>query len=84
MKLVFVCSTSGSVIKKAYECYPSLFKDVLIISDRICGSIEFAKVEGLDYRVYETDSGLDFSNYISDLFLNKKDVVFFFVLYTPF
>lgn len=77
MKFVFICSTSGSVIKKAFDYYPAAFKNVLLISDRHCGAIEFAKKRGFDYNVYETHCSLSFSNYIADIFLDEKEVVFF-------
>ena len=77
MRNVFICSTSGSVLKKAFEWAPDILKDSLIISDRNCGAVEFAAIKGIEFLVHETDSGLVLSDRIADLFFGREDVCFF-------
>lgn len=76
MKVVFICSTSASVIKK---CFSSGFfnkYDVEFVSDRECGALEFAKENGFPYLLLESKTGKEFSDLLNSHYAYLSDVLF--------
>lgn len=75
MKIVFICSTNGSVIQKYLQDF-KLDTNVEIFSDRHCGLIDYAIKSAVPYTVYECSSGLDLSNKLLNTFKGEKDILF--------
>jgi len=71
MNIVIICSTNGSVLKKFLADFKCEHK-ILIVSDRYCGVIEYAKDKDIEYKVFETNSGEKFSNFLYKEFKDKK------------
>lgn len=74
-KIVFICSTSGSVISRVLPYLRKAkfsYVDFIIISDRDCGVIQVAKENGIKYKIFESSSGREFSNMITEFFQNQK------------
>lgn len=76
MRTVFICSTNGSVIKKAF--YSGLMdkSSFEIVSDRECGVIDFARNEGLTHTVLKSKSGGEFSRKLFAYFSEDKTSLF--------
>lgn len=75
MKIVFICSTNASVLKK-YILDFGAPQDVELISDRDCGGVEFAREIGIYNKVFQTKSGLYFSNFLADMYAGETDILF--------
>ncbi|CAB0151208.1 Phosphoribosylglycinamide formyltransferase [Pseudidiomarina piscicola] len=86
IKVVFIVSTGGSVIKRAFDDGFFAENDIQIVSDRKCGAISFAKENGIDSLVLESKTGSGFSRRLFDAFPknnNELFVSFYTRLLTP-
>ena len=52
-----------------------------VVSDRDCGSIEIARKYGIDFKIFNAFSGLEFSNMIAEHF-NIEKIDLFVSFYT--
>lgn len=75
MKVVFLCSTSGSVIKRYFKDF-NMLNNVEIVSDRYCDAIEYAISEQIESRVFETKSGLEFSDRLFEVYKGDENILF--------
>lgn len=64
MKLIVLASTNGSVLKKLFANEFLLDKIDIIISDRKCGAIDLAMKYNIDYKILESNSGKEFSEFL--------------------
>ncbi|QUI69743.1 formyltransferase family protein [Pseudoalteromonas sp. M8] len=76
MKIVFICSTNGSVIKKALSTSLLASYDIEFVSDRPCGLIEFAEVNNLSYKVLPANTGSEFSILLTREYPVADDILF--------
>ncbi|MEQ6343176.1 phosphoribosylglycinamide formyltransferase [Vibrio cyclitrophicus] len=76
MKIVFICSTAGSVIRKALDTGALDSFDVEIVSDRECQAIEYAMNNGLSYLVLESKTGRDFSSKLNEKYIDSEGSLF--------
>lgn len=76
MKIVFICSTNASVVKHALQSGLLNGLDIEFVSDRLCGAIDFAKGQGISYRVLEASGGEEFSILLSDVYSGNDDTLF--------
>lgn len=76
MKIVFICSTNGSVIKKALSTSLLSGYDIEFVSDRHCGIIDFADSNNFNYRVLKAQSGREFSSLLAELYPDSNGVLF--------
>ena len=81
MKIVFICSTNGSVIKKSLGSKLLARNKIEFVSDRYCGAIIYA--EELDYKtcVYKTSSGREFSDFLNERYELNEGYTFHLILY---
>lgn len=66
--IVFIVSTGGGVLSRLLVHDLVLSNTAVVVSDRSCGAIEVAKRFGVDYEVFRTDSGSEFSDYLVSRF----------------
>jgi len=64
MKIIFLASTNGSVLNKLLSNGFLLNNIDIIISDRECGAIELAKKFNINFKILESKSGQEFSDYL--------------------
>ena len=83
MKVVFICSTNGSVIKKALGSQLLARNEIEFVSDRYCGAIMYAEALGYKIHVYETPSGREFSAFLNERYELNEDILFI-SFYTKF
>lgn len=76
MKLVFICSTGGSVIKNLISNGFLKKDDCEIVSDRDCGAITFAKSNGLNFGILQSSSGAKFSESLASRYKGEENVLF--------
>ncbi|BCV40206.1 formyltransferase family protein [Shewanella algae] len=76
MKIVFICSTNGSVIKQALSTGFLSACDIEFVSDRDCGIVSFAKESGYKYSILSAHSGAEFSKLLSDRYNENKEILF--------
>jgi phosphoribosylglycinamide formyltransferase-1 len=67
LKIIIVASTSGSVFGKLLEC--EYFKNRIhyVVSDRQCAAIDLAKEHRIPYKVFDTQSAAQFSDFLDEL-----------------
>lgn len=82
MKIVFICSTNASVVKKALSTSFLNAYSIEFVSDRECGAITFAKENNYSYTVLASNTGSDFSQKLAKKYnnnlsqkQNKNDIV---------
>lgn len=76
MKIVFICSTNASVVKRALKTSLLNSYSVEFVSDRECGAIDFAKENNYDYTVLASTTGSDFSEKLAKKYSANQDVLF--------
>lgn len=76
MKLVFICSTNGSVIRESINTGFLDEYDIEIVSDRSCGVIEYAISDNIKYTILKSSTGAEFSEKIYKEYSNESDVLF--------
>jgi phosphoribosylglycinamide formyltransferase-1 len=81
-RFAVVSSTNGSVVKRTYQ-YDSCFRSTLslIITDRVCGTSDFAKAQGIPYKIIPTKEALSFSDCLLDI-LKKYKIDFVLLFFT--
>ena len=75
MKLIFITSTNGGVLRKLLE--HKIVRDCTsyIVSDRECGALNVAKEKKIAFEKLESSDGLSFSVKLNDRF-NENDFIF--------
>lgn len=76
MKIVFICSTNGSVIKRALSTSLLASYDIEFVSDRICGIIEFAEANKLSHKILSAHTGSEFSKLLAREYPDAGDILF--------
>lgn len=76
MKIVFICSTNASVIRKALKTSFLNAYSIEFVSDRECGAIAFAKANNYDYSILASVNGSDFSEKLANKYDTTQDVLF--------
>lgn len=81
MKLIILASTNGSVLRHLLSNGFLLDKIELVISDRECGAIELAKEYDIDFEIFKSKSGIEFSDFLLRKY-PKNDKQLFVSFYT--
>jgi phosphoribosylglycinamide formyltransferase-1 len=76
MKIVFICSTNASVVKKALSTSFLNAYSIEFVSDRECGAISFAKENNYSCTVLASKSGSDFSKKLAKKYNTNQDTLF--------
>ncbi|MBQ4812047.1 hypothetical protein J8M20_11890 [Pseudoalteromonas luteoviolacea] len=76
MKIVFICSTNGSVIKKALSTNALTGHEIEVVSDRPCGIIEYAEANNLSHKVLAAQSGDEFSKLLARDYPDAGNILF--------
>ncbi|HDY7937928.1 TPA: phosphoribosylglycinamide formyltransferase [Vibrio vulnificus] len=76
MKIVFICSTNGSVIKKAISTSLLSEHEIEFVSDRQCGIIDYANSNNYPAKVLDAQSGHDFSKLLVQEYSSGEGVLF--------
>lgn len=81
-RFAVVSSTNGSVVKRTYQYDPNFRATLsLIVTDRICGASDFAKAQGIPYKIIPIKEALTFSNFLLDI-LKKNEIDFVLLFFT--
>ncbi|MFL9792781.1 phosphoribosylglycinamide formyltransferase [Vibrio cyclitrophicus] len=76
MKIVFICSTNASVVKRALETSLLNSYSIEFVSDRECGAITFAKENNYCCTVLESSTGSSFSKKLVKRYKANQDILF--------
>ncbi|AUZ74443.1 MULTISPECIES: phosphoribosylglycinamide formyltransferase [Aeromonas] len=76
MKIVFICSTNGSVIKEAISTSFLSEHEIEFVSDRQCGIIDYANSNNFPAKVLNAKCGHDFSKLLVQEYSSGENVLF--------